>query len=218
MQGKFEVKAGEEFSFFSPFGIKEIVQKLLKYSNNYIANRLLLTIGAKTYGTPATLENGIKALKLFSKRHLGLNHLNISEGSGLSRSNLISPNQMMKILIEFMPYHSLLKHQDKDYFKTGTLSGIRTRAGYILGNDNRLYPYVIMVNQKNKSYESILKNLFNRVFQHDFSDGSTFRRPMIKTAMSRYSESGCQTSLPKKELCMWRKQNISEWFPVSFLI
>jgi D-alanyl-D-alanine carboxypeptidase/D-alanyl-D-alanine-endopeptidase (penicillin-binding protein 4) len=165
LQGKFEVKQGEECSFLSPFGIKKIAQKLLKYSNNYIANQLLLTIGAKMYGVPATLEKGTRAVQQFSKQYLDLNHLTISEGSGLSRSNLISPDQMMKILTKFIPYHSLLKYRDNEYFKTGTLSGIRTRAGYILGNDNRLYPYVIMVNQGNKGYESILKNLFHIVFQ-----------------------------------------------------
>ena len=164
-QRKFKVKREEKYSFLSPFGIKAVVQKLLKYSNNYIANQLLLTIGANTYGAPATLEKGVKAVQLFSKQYLYLDEFTISEGSGLSRSNLMSPDQMMKILIEFMPYHSLLKYQDNEYFKTGTLSGVRTRAGYILGNDNRLYPYVIMVNQKNKSYESILKNLFNMVVQ-----------------------------------------------------
>ncbi|MCD4676088.1 MAG: D-alanyl-D-alanine carboxypeptidase [Desulfobacula sp.] len=165
LQGKFEVKEEKKCSFLSPFEIKNIVQKLLKYSNNYIANQLLLTIGAKIYGTPATLEKGIKALKLYSKQNLKLDHFTILEGSGLSRSNLISPDQMLKVLIEFMPFHSLLNFKGNEFFKTGTLLGVRTRAGYILGNDNRLYPYVIMVNKKNKGCESIRKNLINIIFQ-----------------------------------------------------
>ncbi|MBC2705964.1 D-alanyl-D-alanine carboxypeptidase [Desulfobacula sp.] len=165
LQGTFKDKERGKGSFISPFEIKEVVQKLLTYSNNYIANQLLLTLGAKVYGTPATLEKGLKAVRLFSKQNLKLGHLTISEGSGISRSNLISLDQMLKILLEFMPYHSLLKCRDNDFFKTGTLSGVRTRAGYILGNDNRLYPYVIMVNQKNKTCESIRKNLLNMVSQ-----------------------------------------------------
>ena len=72
---------------------------------------------------------------------------------------------MLKILIEFMPFHSLLKNHGNDFFKTGTLHGVRTRAGYISGKDQRLYPYVIMVNQKNKGYESIRKDLNYRVSQ-----------------------------------------------------
>jgi len=157
--GKYEVKQGGGNTFLSPFDTKQVVQKLLKYSNNYIANLVLLTLGAKTYGPPATLEKGVKAVKLFSKQGLGFDHLSISEGSGLSRSNLISPDQMIKVLIEFMPFYSLLNSQGNDFFKTGTLSDIRTRAGYISGEDGRLYPYVIMVNQKNKGYDAILKKL-----------------------------------------------------------
>ena len=165
LQGKFKVDNTGKVSFLSPFETKEVVEKLLTYSNNYIANQLLLAIGAKTYGTPATLEKGVKAVKLFSKQNLKLGNFTLLEGSGISRANLISPDQMLKILLEFIPYHSLLKRRDNDFFKTGTLSGVRTRAGYILGNDNRLYPYVIMINQKNKSCESIRKNLLHMVSQ-----------------------------------------------------
>jgi len=164
-QGKFKGNKTGRGTFLSPFKIKEVVQKLLTYSNNYMANQLLLTLGAKTYGTPATLEKGVKAVELFSKQTLKLGHLTLLEGSGISRSNRISPDQMLKVLLEFMPYHSLLRRRDNDFFKTGTLSKVRTRAGYILGNDNRFYPYVIMVNQRNKDCESIRKNLLDRVSQ-----------------------------------------------------
>ena len=163
LQGRFEVKEGEIYSFLSPFEIKEVVQKLLKYSNNFIANQVLLFIGAKTYGPPATLEKGIKAVKLFSKQYLKFDDFTLSEGSGLSRSNQISPDQMLKILIEFMPFYSLLNNQGNEYFKTGTLLDVRTRAGYIAGNKKKLYPYVIMVNQKNKGYDAILKKLLQVV-------------------------------------------------------
>lgn len=161
--GKFEEEKGVKNTFFSPFDIKQVVQKLLKYSNNYMANLVFLAMGAKTYGPPATLEKGVKAVKMFSKQRLGFDDFVLAEGSGLSRSNRISCDQMLKVLIEFMPFHGLLKKKDNDFFKTGTLSGIRTRAGYISGKDGRLYPYVIMVNQKNKGYDAILKKLIRMV-------------------------------------------------------
>lgn len=163
LQAGFKICEGKEHTFLSPFEIKEVVQRLLKYSNNYIANLLLLSIGAKIYGAPATLEKGLKAIKHFSKQNLGLKFPTIFEGSGLSRSNKISPEQMLKILIKFMPFHSLLKQKGNEFYKTGTLSGVRTRAGYIVGNDKRLYPYVIMVNNKNKGYESIRRHLLKTV-------------------------------------------------------
>jgi len=161
--GKFEAKQGGQNFFLSPFDTKQVVQKLLKYSNNYMANLIFLTLGAKTYSPPATLEKGVKAVQIFSDRHLGFDRLVLLEGSGLSRSNQISCDQMIKILIGFMPFYSLLNNQGQDFYKTGTLSDVRTRAGYISGADGRLYPYAIMVNQKNKGYDLILKKLLDMV-------------------------------------------------------
>ncbi len=161
--GKYNGDKKAKNTFYSPFDTMQVVQKLLKFSNNYMANLVFLTMGAKTYGPPATLEKGIDAVKMFSKQRLGFDDFSLLEGSGLSRSNRISPDQMLKVLLKFMPYYSLLKRKGKDFFKTGTLFGIRTRAGYISGKDGRLYPYVIMVNQKNKGYDAILKKLIRMV-------------------------------------------------------
>ena len=163
----FDAKNKKIYSFQSPFKLTEIVQKLLKFSNNFIANQLLLVIGAKTFGEPATVEKGLKALNSFSKQNLNLKNITIHEGSGISRSNRISPDQMLKILLKFMPYHSLLKRSGSDFYKTGTLSNVRTRAGYILGGDNRLYPYVIMVNQEGRGCDFILSDLIDRIRDYE---------------------------------------------------
>jgi len=159
----FDARGRKIYSFQSPFKLTDIVQKLLKFSNNFIANQLLLVIGAKRFGEPATVEKSLNTLNLFSEQNLNLQNIKIHEGSGISRLNLITPDQMLQILLKFMPYHSLLKRSENDFYKTGTLSDVRTRAGYILGGNSRLYPYVIMVNQEGKGYDSILSNLIERV-------------------------------------------------------
>ena len=104
---------------------------------------------------PATLEKAVKALKFYSESEIGINNPEIFEGSGLSRMNRISPAQMLKVLIKLKPWYFLLRHGQNDFFKTGTLTGIRTRAGYIEGKSQNLYPYVIMVNEKGKDCEKI---------------------------------------------------------------
>ncbi len=157
--GKLPNANGNVHTFFSPYALKDVVQKLLEFSSNFTANQILLAMGASAYGAPATLEKGVTALKVFAKNELGLTDVSLVEGSGLSRSNLISADQMMKVLVAFMPYHHLMNHEGRHFFKTGTLTHVRTRAGYILGQDDRLYPYVIMVNHKNRGYGSILKDL-----------------------------------------------------------
>ncbi|WP_300461150.1 D-alanyl-D-alanine carboxypeptidase [Desulfobacula sp.] len=165
LQGTLDIQKQGVHTFVSPFDLKAVVQKLLKFSNNFMANQLLLTIGAVTYGPPATLEKGIKAIQIFSEQQLNLPLLTLSEGSGLSRKTLISPDQMLKVLMGFMPFYAVLNNKGNDFFKTGTLTDVRTRAGYILGQDNRLYPYVIMMNGKTIDYTFIRKSLLNRVSQ-----------------------------------------------------
>src|SRR3989339_835820 len=161
----FALKTTDPHVFQSPHELKTIIQSLLQYSNNFIANQLLLSMGAKLFGEPATLEKGVQTVQDFSRRHLGLTALTIDEGSGLSRGNRISPDEMLKILAKFMPYHGLLKHEENEFFKTGTLTGVRTRAGDLSGKNERLYPYIILVNEENTGYEFILTRLKNRVNQ-----------------------------------------------------
>ncbi len=161
----FSLKTKKAHIFLSPYELKTVIQRLLQYSNNFIANQLLLSMGAKAYGEPATLEKGVQAVRDFSRDQLNLGTLIINEGSGLSRSNRVSPDQMLKILNSFKPYHGLLKREENDFFKTGTLTGVRTRAGFLLGKDDRLYPYVIMINEEKAGYDSILNRLKTMVSQ-----------------------------------------------------
>ncbi|MCK5541060.1 MAG: D-alanyl-D-alanine carboxypeptidase [Desulfobacterales bacterium] len=140
-----------------------IIQNLLKYSNNFMANQLLLTMGAHVSGAPSNLKKSISAINAYLSANFQNLQIKYDEGSGISRKNQISSENMVKILIQFMPYHNLLRKDDKGFYKTGTLSGIKTRAGYIRGKNKSLYPYVIMINEKNKGYNDILKQMGKKV-------------------------------------------------------
>jgi serine-type D-Ala-D-Ala carboxypeptidase/endopeptidase (penicillin-binding protein 4) len=121
-----------------------VVKKLLEYSNNFIANQVMLALGAHVHGPPATLDKGVQVLTRITADLPGWETANIAEGSGISRENRVTPAQMGTLLLAFMPHHELLRHSGTQYYKTGTLTGIRTRAGYFVGTDQRLYPFVIM--------------------------------------------------------------------------
>ncbi len=128
-----------------------------------MANQLMLTLGAYKFGPPATLEKGIHALKDFAENQLALSKISIAEGSGLSRKNSLTPQQMHTILMAFMPFHHLMSTQGNEYYKTGTLSDVRTRAGFFRGKDNRLYPFVIMLNNTRTGYKDIQDKLRQKV-------------------------------------------------------
>jgi D-alanyl-D-alanine carboxypeptidase/D-alanyl-D-alanine-endopeptidase (penicillin-binding protein 4) len=145
--------------YSSPFSMEDVISRLLFHSNNFIANQIVLAISAKVYGHPGILEKGVSAISDFAGKILGIDDLAIVEGSGISRENRISAKSFLKILTAFEPYISLMKHNGNEYFKTGTLSGISTRAGYIKGGEGKLYRYVIMTNSKGNSAERISRKL-----------------------------------------------------------
>ena len=133
-----------------------------------MANQLFLTLALREGGAPATLEKGIK-VAMGHAASLGIKDLFIEEGSGLSRQNRISPRSMLKILQAFKPHHALMKYENNEYYKTGTLNAVRTRCGYFKGRQNRLYPFVIMINQKGKTYGEIKKKLQKKVAAWDLN-------------------------------------------------
>nr|WP_320017284.1 D-alanyl-D-alanine carboxypeptidase [uncultured Desulfobacter sp.] len=149
--------------YTSSFSLADIVKKLLKFSNNFIANQLMLTMGARTSAPPATLEKGTTVLNKFAEETLGLRDVSIIEGSGLSRRNQVTPAQMRDILIAFMPWYEFLRRDGNEFYKTGTLSDVRSRAGFIRGKDNRLYPFVIILNQTRTGYDAIRRMLKEKV-------------------------------------------------------
>ena len=153
------------FTYVSPFSLKELLSKLLKYSNNYIANQLLITMGIKKYGPPGTIKKGVLGLQDFAKNKLKIDNIQISEGAGISRKNRLSAKMMLKILEQFKPYFTLLKKKGNEYYKTGTLTGIRTKAGYILNQKKELYSFVVMINTPQKSYNSIIKKIKKMVLR-----------------------------------------------------
>lgn len=151
------------YTHISPYSLTDLVQRLLKFSNNFMANQIFLTAGAEMFLPPANLEKAIKALTSYAVGTLGLEHITIAEGSGISRTNRIAPREMLKVLMAFKPYYSLMTPEKNEFYKTGTLTGVRTRAGYFTGKDKSLYPFVIMVNNPKKDCNRIKERLKSMV-------------------------------------------------------
>lgn len=143
----------------SPCHLTEIIARLLEYSNNFMANQLLLAAGAQAYGPPGSMEKGVRAAREYITAQFDANAISFVEGSGISRKNGITARAFLEILSEFRPYHDLMTHDGDEYYKTGTLSGIATRAGYLVSETKALYPFVVLVNTPGKSTGSIVKEL-----------------------------------------------------------
>jgi len=143
----------------SKFKLTQVISRLLEYSNNFTANQLLIACGAKAYGAPGDLDKGLKAARVFARDVLKLENLQIAEGSGISRQNRITALTLLKILNAFEPYRHLMRHQGREFYKTGSLTGVKTRAGYLKANNSQLYRFVVMLNTPGKSVGVVMKKL-----------------------------------------------------------
>ena len=150
-------------TYTSEYTLSRIVKQLLQYSNNYIANQLLIAGSAAVLSDPGTLEKGVDLLRAFAKNELGISDLELVEGSGISRGNRISAEAMLKVLLRFTPHAELMRREGNVYYKTGTLTDVRSRAGYIVNSRGEYFPFVIMVNTRGKSDKIILNHLLKAV-------------------------------------------------------
>lgn len=143
--------------YLSETGLREVVAKLLEFSNNFIANQLLLSMGAHVYGPPATVENGLRVLNAYYRNVLNIQGGTIVEASGISRQNRVSARDMMTVLERFAPYFTLMRHSGRQYYKTGHLKGIQSRVGYLSTDRGGFYRFVVIVNTPGKSTHGIMR-------------------------------------------------------------
>ena len=127
--------------------VGEMIRPMLKYSTNFIANQLILKMSAEEYGRPANPADVSKYMHEKISQEFGWNHFVFKDGAGLSRSNRISPYQLVELLQQFRQWKHLLPEIEKGVFaKSGTLNKVSTLAGFINKN-GQLLPFALMMNQ-----------------------------------------------------------------------
>jgi D-alanyl-D-alanine carboxypeptidase/D-alanyl-D-alanine-endopeptidase (penicillin-binding protein 4) len=145
--------------YTSRFSLLQVISRLLEHSNNFTANQLLIASGVKVFSAPGTLDKGVKAALSYARKVLGLSDLSFLEGSGISRKNRVSARQINRVLEEFEPQHHLMQREGREFYKTGSLHGISTRAGYIENHQGGLYRYVVMINTPGRSTRPVMRRL-----------------------------------------------------------
>ena len=163
-------KAKKIFTQYSP-SLKEIIKVINKNSQNLYAEQLLKTIGLERFGF-GTTENGVKAEDgLLKNMGINPNNMDIIDGSGLSRLNLVTPKQIVSLLSfmykskYYIPFFNSLPIAGIDgtlgdrmqnsaatgkiRAKTGFLEGVRSLSGYAFTADNEPVAFSIIVNNFN---------------------------------------------------------------------
>jgi D-alanyl-D-alanine carboxypeptidase/D-alanyl-D-alanine-endopeptidase (penicillin-binding protein 4) len=160
------------FATYESPSVAEVVRDMNKFSNNVMARQVFLTLSAETTKLPGRYDRSARAVQSWlAARGLELPELVIENGSGLSRSERISAGGMGRLLLaayrssvmpEFiasMPlvaYDGTLRKRMKfesvagqAHIKTGSLSDVRSIAGYVLDRNARRHVVVFIVNHAN---------------------------------------------------------------------
>jgi len=84
----------------SSASLRVLLNTMLKKSDNLIADNITKTLGARFYSQPGSFTNGTEAIKqiVYSNSGVDLSDAQLADGSGLSRNNRITANDMSKIL------------------------------------------------------------------------------------------------------------------------
>jgi D-alanyl-D-alanine carboxypeptidase/D-alanyl-D-alanine-endopeptidase (penicillin-binding protein 4) len=170
--GRLRVEAAppgaEALLAYDSLTLGEVIRLTNKYSSNLMARHLLLTMGRERFGAPATIEKGTAAIGEWSRgRNLGLEDVDMDNGSGLSRSTRISVLTMANVLdaayrsryapefIASLPLagidgtlrtRMLGAPAGAVRLKTGHLDGVSGIAGYVTAANGRCYVLVCLVN------------------------------------------------------------------------
>ncbi|MCG9696696.1 D-alanyl-D-alanine carboxypeptidase/D-alanyl-D-alanine-endopeptidase [Shewanella sp. Isolate11] len=175
--------------------LNELLTTMLQKSDNLIADSLFKVIGSSYFNAPGSFTNGAAAVeKLLTEEGIDLSHSQIVDGSGLSRYNLLSANQLVQILqliykdkrlqdlIEMLPAagksgtlrykipYTRAPLKDKVQAKTGSMQGVDNLAGFLSSPGEDDIVFVILENgQSPKSKDEQLAP-FNALFLQSLLD------------------------------------------------
>ena len=124
--------------------LSDIIAQMLLGSNNYIANQIFLEIGAYRRGGPVSLSKSLDVAREILAEHDLVGAIHLEEGSGISRENRFTARGFAKLLHHFAPHADLFRRTSGgSRYKTGTISGVRTLAGYANTSRHGEVPFVI---------------------------------------------------------------------------
>jgi D-alanyl-D-alanine carboxypeptidase/D-alanyl-D-alanine-endopeptidase (penicillin-binding protein 4) len=150
--------------------LSEVVRRLNKSSNNFMAEQLLKALGAATAGPPGSWASGLSAVEGFlASFGLPRGSYVMKNGSGLNDANRFSARQTARLLAELWrrfpvsaEFLASLPLSGKDgtirwrlegpetagrvRAKTGTLDGVNSLSGYLETVDGERLAFAILVN------------------------------------------------------------------------
>lgn len=153
-----------------------ILRDLNRFSNNFVAEQIVKTVAAEIIGAPGTHENGLSlAMKFLAESGVDTTGAVLTDGSGLSRDNRLTAKTLSGLLVAMsrrfdigpdfiaslgiMGVDGTVRKRLKTSpakslarAKTGTLNRVTALAGYVSGQDGKLYGFTILQNDSGCPY------------------------------------------------------------------
>ncbi|KAB1231017.1 D-alanyl-D-alanine carboxypeptidase/D-alanyl-D-alanine endopeptidase [Chryseobacterium viscerum] len=158
----------------------DIIYYTNQHSDNSLAEALLRTVGYQKMGDQTSESGRIVVTGHLRDAGFDMNGLNYIDGSGLSRSNNVTPISQVKFLTSLMEqkyYRSYLTSlpiggqsgtlkrmfigggNGQVFAKTGTLNKVKTLAGYLKTNSGKTLVFSLMVNNYSGSVDMVKKRM-----------------------------------------------------------
>ena len=154
---KFDEQELSDYNTLNSSQVDEIYSAILKDSDNLISESLAANISLRLNDT-ISVDKGIQLIQNRFNDNIS-NQIQLFDGSGLSRYNLITPNALISSLENIyqliglerikniFPKNYILKErEDFVWGKTGTLRNNHNYSGYIITDKGRIYVFSIMIN------------------------------------------------------------------------
>lgn len=147
--------------------LADVLRGTLEFSNNFIANQVFLKLADDDSSDSVSFISSRDYVNAALATQFGWQQHSVNDGSGLSRNNRLSADQVNDLLKALEPNKNLFKKIKVSsklasvYAKTGTLNGVSSYAGYI--QLQAKLPY-----QDAKRYRFVFN--FNRVVTYRYRD------------------------------------------------
>ena len=163
---KFDEQELSDYNTLNSSQVDEIYSAILKDSDNLISESLVANISLRLNDT-ISVDKGIQLIQNRFNDNIS-NQIQLFDGSGLSRYNLITPNALISSLENIyqliglerikniFPKNYILKErEDFVWGKTGTLRNNHNYSGYIISDKGRIYVFSIMINHFTNDLDKI---------------------------------------------------------------
>jgi serine-type D-Ala-D-Ala carboxypeptidase/endopeptidase (penicillin-binding protein 4) len=171
-RGNVPASASLIFTRYNTRDLSQVIRDLMTYSNNFVANQILILIGAEK-GKSADVTGGVVVVKDWLTQNGIDSRVVYREASGLDLGNRLPPEAMIKLLrravMNQADFPQLLKKRNEDRvaYKTGTMKTVHNIAGYILDTDGLArYCYALYCKGRCRGIDRVREEVFSLLIRH----------------------------------------------------